>query len=743
MPLRPISDPDRLAFLDLALEYGNHKSAKKHAPTLLGMLDKEVKRGWQLPLPVDRLHEIPGVVVSPLSMVEQWTIDEAGNSTPKLRLAHDQSFDFQQEEIPSVNQRVIDDELSVTRYGFALSRFLHAIIALRMLFPGIAILLTKIDFKSAYRRVHFHAESALQSVVTIADLGGAMKVALASLRATFGARPCPAIFGDIGEPVADLGNAICRCTEWDPATLRPAASVLLKDPFLFPVKIPFALAREMLVDPGMDKFGTNEVYLDDVLTAFPFLSKAHIERCALAPLLALEVVGRPVDAGGEPLPRDGLLAVDKTMAEGTPSETNTTLGWVIDTRRLLLSLPEKKRLDWTRDITQILEKADCNRRIQCGELETLVGRLERIASILQEGKHFLNRLHAAEMRARRHGSTRLTVECRRNLTLWIALVLKAGQGVDINTLVSRVPDRIARTDACEHGLGGFSMTTGRAWRWEIPVELRLTKSINFLEFLACVAGILVSLVEEADVAAGDCYLSIGDNTSSLGWLRRTNFAKADDDQASHSGLARYYALLMAEQGLCSTSQWFAGSENDAADFLSREPHESDRLLTDSTLSRFPSQVSPDFRVSPLPLQIISVLDYWVRHTHATTALPPRLTVARRTIGETGSRFCTELSSSGIPTSTISAGRTGTISWEPSPTKFGVKNIPEVQRAMISWLRAPAKPQYTRYARPSSMRDDPTHPWTKTGRLRSFYTASFEATATTTRQQNRRKQSLSK
>ena len=325
---------------------------------------------------------------------------------------------------------------------------------------------------------------------------------------------------------------------------------------------------------------------------------------------------------GKPLPRDDLLMIDKTKAEGTPTEINTTLGWVIDTQRLMLSLPEKKRNEWTRDVEFILENADCNRRIQCAELETLVGRLERVASILQEGKHFLNRLHAAEMRAQTHGSTRLSVECRKDLTLWIAFLLKAFQGVDINTLVSRVPDRIVCTDACEHGLGGFSLTTGRAWRWEIPVAYWHTKSINFLEFLACIAGILVSLSEEADVVAGDCYLSLGDNTSSLGWLRRSNFARVDDDQASHSGLARYYALIMAEQGLCSTSQWFAGKENEAADFLSREPHENDRFLTESTLLRFPSQLSPDFRVSPLPPQIISILDYWVQHTHATTALPP-------------------------------------------------------------------------------------------------------------------------
>ena len=291
MPLKPLTESERIAFLQLALDYGNHKSARKHAPILLTMIDKEVHRGWQLPIPIDKLQEIQGTVVSPLSMVKQWTIDEEGNSTPKLRLAHDQSFAFQQEAIKSVNQRVIDKELSVTRYGFALSRFLHAIIQLRALFPNVEILLTKIDFKSAYRRIHFHAESALQSVVTTTDLGATEPVAIASLRATFGGAPCPTIFGEIGEPITDLGSAICRCKKWNPSILRPATSSLLNKPILMEKTVPFAPARDMLVDPGMDKHGTNDVFLDDILTAFPNLSTAHVERCSLAPLLAMEVVG--------------------------------------------------------------------------------------------------------------------------------------------------------------------------------------------------------------------------------------------------------------------------------------------------------------------------------------------------------------------------------------------------------------------------------------------------------------------
>ena len=81
------------------------------------------------------------------------------------------------------------------------------------------------------------------------------------------------------------------------------------------------------------------------------------------------------------------------------------------------------------------------------------------------------------------------------------------------------------------GLGGYSITSGRAWRWQIPAELQGLKSINYLEFLARIGGLILLLWED-NPAAGDCYLNLGDNTSSLGWLRNSNFADRSVSQIS-------------------------------------------------------------------------------------------------------------------------------------------------------------------------------------------------------------------
>jgi len=89
-----------------------------------------------------------------------------------------------------------------------------------------------------------------------------------------------------------------------------------------------------------------------------------------------------------------------------------------------------------------------------------------------------------------------------------------------------MPNHIICMDASEFGLGGYSLTT---WHWEVPLKDQQQKSINFLEFLACIMGIMISIVAGKG-ALGDCYLSMGDNTSLLGWLHKSNFA-ADSEQA--------------------------------------------------------------------------------------------------------------------------------------------------------------------------------------------------------------------
>ena len=728
LELEPISEIERLTLLETAMTYGNHKSAILHGGALLPQLQKEIAKGWHLPLPIDKLSVIPGITLGPMGAVPQHSINELGHATDKLRMTHDQSFDYAIAEIKSINQRVIQDSLSGCAYGFALRRVIHAVIALRWQYPRLAILIGKIDFKSAFRRLHLNGRAALQSTLTTTGLSEDDPVALASLRVTFGGRPSPSLFSEVSESITDLANALARCESWNPGNLPPNHSNLIGEMKLEAKTIPLAKARQLSVDPGIDAHGLIDVFIDDIITVFPAMSSDHAKKCSLAALLALDVASRPVHPH-DTVPRDPMLATEKALAEGTPAESQIILGWTFNTRRLIIRLPDDKHAAWTKDTQAVLTSAANNKRVKHKVLEKLLGRLQHTASMLPEANHFLNRIRTAEMRAKVHGATRLSVEVRRDLDYWLALLDRAKNGIDMNLLVSRLPDHIIRTDACEEGLGGFSLTTGRAWRYRIPDDAKNSKSINYLEFLACIAGIMVSL-HDGQGQKGDCFLSLGDNTSSLGWLRKSNFA-AEAEQPSHSALARAFATTMADNGVCHFSQWFPGKDNDAADILSRNYITPDEHLTRHIKFIYSKQVSETFHISPLPNAVTSWMDYWVRHERDVTESPPPLTAKQATTSQIGSRASEKAESTETLFSTNKARTTGSESSARTSRKYAQKRTPRVHEKMNSWLQAHATPPSATYAQPSSAKADPIHRLTQTEKLRSFYVGSSKATPTRT------------
>ena len=119
-------------------------------PKVKNLLLKEIVRGWQLPLPPDKIHLLPHAVIAPMGLVTQLTIDERGEMVPKHRLTHNQSFEFSTGT--AVNSRVIPDSLTPCRNGTALCRFIHYVVDVRkQAHPTAQILMTKLDFKAAYR----------------------------------------------------------------------------------------------------------------------------------------------------------------------------------------------------------------------------------------------------------------------------------------------------------------------------------------------------------------------------------------------------------------------------------------------------------------------------------------------------------------------------------------------------------------------------------------------------------------
>jgi len=79
-------------------------------------LDKEVKQGWMIPVPLHFINKIPDAELAPVGIDDkQFKVLPDGSKLTKYRLTHDQSFEVSVGA--SVNMRVIREDLEPLYYG--------------------------------------------------------------------------------------------------------------------------------------------------------------------------------------------------------------------------------------------------------------------------------------------------------------------------------------------------------------------------------------------------------------------------------------------------------------------------------------------------------------------------------------------------------------------------------------------------------------------------------------------------
>jgi len=617
-PLEPITADERMIDLQANLERGNHQSALYNHERLVNMLTDEVQRGWQLLLPKAAVLEIKHAVLAPLGLVEQDSINEFGEVIPKWRLIHDQSFNVIKGTRRSVNDRLIITDLTPCRYGRALLRHIHSILGFRLRHPSARILQTKADMKSAYRRLHYAADTAVQAMVTLGPF------ALIALRLTFGGAANPSQWSDVSELATDLANDLVRDDGWDHEMLVSPHQHMLQDQVeMEDATIPLAQVADMMVELPVDDDPKADCYIDDIFAAF--LERDAARGARMVPF-ALFLLGRPVQPG-ESLAREDLLSIKKFIAEATPSERKIVLGWVIDTRRLTIELPNNKHTAWTTMIHAILDSA----RASFTELEELIGRLNHAGFIIPLARHFLGRLRTAQYAANHRRHVKLTDDQCKDLQLWLRFLDKAQAGISLNLLSYRQPSRILRSDACVHGVGGASLTAGAGWRWELPLDLLLRATLNVLEYMASYITIWMD-IHMWHAEPGSCFLSQVDSTSAAGWMRKSSFS---DATPLHLELSRDLATLIMDHDSCLYSQWFEGDKNQLTDSLSRDHHLSDPDLLALLYSAIPEQMPTNFKLYPLPPELVSKLTTWIRNLPASMQLPGTPLRSKLATGATG------------------------------------------------------------------------------------------------------------
>jgi hypothetical protein len=582
-----------------AISYGNHKSAENNMTILASHIQKEISKGWIVPLLPEHAARLNNGMISPMGVVSQSTINDRGEIIPSNRVTHDLSFPGKLSGL-SINSRTDMELLEPCQYGHMLVRTIHYIITLRLKFPNLPIALQKIDFKSAYRRQHLNADTAVQCMSS-AWIESKHYVFL-NLRLSFGGSACPSEWCVISETITDLANRILNDKDWGPRDLFPDLIHRVPESKKLSDDTPYKEAKPLLVDIPIERVGKADVYIDDVCTV-GILSPESEPRLKSAVLLAMETVGRPI-SNKEPLPRDPLPSIDKLLSEADLSEEKCLLGWVLNTRDLSIRLHTEKYTRWKSEVEAIIAaKGVTTKKI----LEVTLGRLNHASTILPMARHFLCRLSFATSKAEYYKRVYLKQTVIDDLKLWIHFLEKLHNGISMNLITFRPPDRIIWTDACEYGLGGFSIPLGRAWTFAIPEAMRHRAHINILEFLAVLIGIWIEIIE-GRLTPETCILAFGDNTSAMGWIHKSKYREECDSEHSMTAklrIARKLASLSAEFDFRIYSQWFPGERNQVADLLSRSPSSDHNQLTNNILSQFPSQVPKSFKISPVPPEIES------------------------------------------------------------------------------------------------------------------------------------------
>jgi hypothetical protein len=320
-PLEKHDENLRQADLEMAVAYGNHKSAENNIDTLISHVTKEISKGWIVPLLPNHAKQLDNAMISPIGVVSQSTINDRGEIIPSNRVTHDLSFPGKLSGL-SINSRTNMELLETCQYGHMLVRTIHYIVALRLAYPYLPIVLQKIDFKSAYRRQHLNAATAVQCMSSAMIKN--TQFAFLNLRLSFGGSACPSEWCVISETITDLANMILNDEHWDPQSLFPDLLEKVPPSTLLDETIPMAKGKPLLVDIPLESVGKEDVYIDDVCTIGLF-SRENERKLRSAVLLAMETVSRPI-SNSEQLPRDPFPSMDKLLSEADLTEEKCLLG---------------------------------------------------------------------------------------------------------------------------------------------------------------------------------------------------------------------------------------------------------------------------------------------------------------------------------------------------------------------------------------------------------------------------------
>ncbi len=105
---------------------------------------------------------------------------------------------------------------------------------------------------------------------------------------------------------------------------------------------------------------------------------------------------------------------------------------------------------------------------------------------------------------------------------------KTKEGINLNLLAFRSPERIYNSSSCLAGLGSYS-NQGHAWQFKVPDNLQFRVTNSLARFFAAIITPWIDIIN-GRLKQGDCELLMTDSTTAKGWMKKSKFVKHSDDQ---------------------------------------------------------------------------------------------------------------------------------------------------------------------------------------------------------------------
>jgi hypothetical protein len=190
---------------------------------------------------------------------------------------------------------------------------------------------------------------------------------------------------------------------------------------------------------------------------------------------------------------------------------------------MIIAFPDNKFHAYSKAISEMLQRGWTSK----GELDSNIGHWVHLGQILPTVHHFLIRLCFLKQWSENMRQIKIDKQCTQDLQSLLFVLGKCHQDIDLNLIAFQQPTHVYRSDSCPARLGGYSHK-GFVWQFYLTDELKFHASNNLLERPAAIITMWIDFIA-GHLKKGDCALSMTNNTTSEGWLRKSNFIEDGKD----------------------------------------------------------------------------------------------------------------------------------------------------------------------------------------------------------------------